>query len=476
MRDTSFPRRVPPFFSSPETTVRGRLLLISYHFPPGQAAGALRWQKLSRYAAERGWGLDVITLDPSALTEPDWERLSDLPSGVRLYGVPHPRLALDRLEHALWRAYSQLRRRRGRAPADGNGARGRDSRGRGEMRWIPREPRDVLRAYYAWLDFGRHARWARNAVHLACRLGMSREHRAIVTCGPPHMAHEAGRRLARATGLPFILDLRDPWSLVQRLPEEAAHRVWLRLAVRYERRATSRAALIVANTEPLRAAMQAAYPQVAHRVITVMNGTDDEPAPPATHGRRFLIAYAGTIYLDRDPRPLFHAAARVIRELRLGPQDFGIEFMGNAERYDGTPVSALARDAGLDGYFRIHSPRARQESLRFLAGAAMLVILPQDSDLAIPAKLFETMLFDAWLLALAERGSATELLLRGSRAYVVAPRDLEGLTWVLRNRTLDYRCGVRPVRLATNGRFSRRAQADVLFDAVEEIVRSCAVS
>ena len=100
-----------PFFCSPGTGERPtrRLLLLSYHFPPGEAVGALRWQKMARIAVERGWNLDVVTLAPSSLPSPNSDALGDLPPGLRLYGVPRPRLHRERLEHALWRLYDQVR-------------------------------------------------------------------------------------------------------------------------------------------------------------------------------------------------------------------------------------------------------------------------------------------------------------------------------------------------------------------------------
>ncbi len=59
-------RPAPSHVTAPSGS-RARLLLVTYHFPPDTAVGALRWQKLARYAAERGWGLDVITLHPAQL-------------------------------------------------------------------------------------------------------------------------------------------------------------------------------------------------------------------------------------------------------------------------------------------------------------------------------------------------------------------------------------------------------------------------
>src|SRR5881628_3596503 len=87
-----------PVFAAPGVRPPGRgLLLVSYHFPPSPATGALRWQKLARYAAERGWWLDVVTLDPSGVRQPDWQRMDELPAGTRVYGVPREPLCIERL-------------------------------------------------------------------------------------------------------------------------------------------------------------------------------------------------------------------------------------------------------------------------------------------------------------------------------------------------------------------------------------------
>ncbi|HEU4564082.1 MAG TPA: hypothetical protein VFS05_05525, partial [Gemmatimonadaceae bacterium] len=246
--------------------------------------------------------------------------------------------------------------------------------------------------------------------------------------------------------------------------------LWLALSARDERRTIADAAIVACNTEPARRALAALHPGARARILTVMNGYDEEVLPAARHGARFTIAYAGSIYIDRDPRLLFRAAARVIAELGLAPEQFGFDFIGNVEEYEGTPTSQIAREEGIAPYVRVGPTRPRAAMLDFLAGATMLVSLPQDSDLAIPSKIFEYMQFDAWLLALADRDSATELLLRDTDADVAAPRDVDAIAAALRRRYLEHARGERPRRLSRDDRFSRRAQARILFDALEDAV------
>lgn len=462
-----------PFFETPNAgnQARQRLLLLSYHFPPGQEVGALRWQKLSRYVAERGWGLDVVALDPASLRGTDPSRLAELPPGVRVFGVPEARVAIERLENAVWRAYRRLIPKSiaptsGHAVAHGRGSSGTESLSRAEMRWARHLPRDLLRSYFAWLEYTRDGSWARAAAAVALGIADSGVHQAVISCGPPHMVHEAGRRVSLAAGIPLVVDMRDPWRLVQRLPEPIASPLWLRLAEYHERRAISQASLVVANTEPAGAKLRELYPQHADRVIAVMNGYDEELLPEARHTSRFVIAYAGTIYLDRDPRLLFRAAARIVSDLHLTPEQFGIDLLGNVDSYGGVPILAMAREEGLEGFVTVGPPKPRSEAMEFIARSTMLLSLPQDSDMAIPSKIFEYMRFRAWIFALAERGSATDLLLRGTDADVVPPNDFDGMVAVLRRRYAQHAAGIEPPCVAQNQSFSRRSQAQVLLDAI----------
>jgi len=198
-----------------------------------------------------------------------------------------------------------------------------------------------------------------------------------------------------------------------------------------------------------------------------MNGTDEEVVPPAAaEARSFRVVFGGSIYIDRNPRMVLRAAARVVRQLALEPDRFGLDFIGNADSFGGVPLSCMAQEEGLGAYVRTHRPLPRREAMEFLAQAQMLLSLPQDTPLQIPSKLFEYMQFDAWLLVLAKRGSATEMLLRDTDADVVEPDDLEGIVAALKARYLQFAAGDRPSRIGVDGRFSRRVQAEALFDTL----------
>jgi glycosyltransferase involved in cell wall biosynthesis len=487
-----------PLFEHPGATRSARrLLLISYHFPPDTTIGARRWEKLSHFVAERGWGLDVITCaEPGA----DLSRLELLPEDTRVYALPPQYMhAAEWLEHQAWRAYRTIRPAprapaaagKGMAAADavarGAGPRGDAARGtaaplpdiaprehpdtvsRHDIRWWPLTPRKMLRSYWVWLDFVRHERWARDAVRLAEQILEPGVHFAVVTSGPPHMTHETGRILSERHGLPFVMDMRDPWSLNERVTERWASPLWLRGTARHEREMVRQAALVVANTAPARDALARAYPDASERIITVMNGSDDDPLPPQRRGGRFTIAYAGTVYDYGDPRSLFRAAARVIRDLALTPADFGMDFIGNFDDGGEQALFETARTEGVEEFISVGPTRSHEGAMHFLSQATMLVTFPGWNSVAIPGKVFECVRFDAWLLALSDAGSATDLLLRGTDADVVPRDDIEGIARVIERRYQAHRRGEEATHIARDERFSRRLQARILLDALARL-------
>jgi hypothetical protein len=465
-----------PFFSTARGTGGDRLLLVGYHFPPDPAVGGLRWQKLADLIAERGWGLDVLTQDPGTLKARDDARLAELPSGVRVFGVTPRRLLVAQVEHALWSWY---RAARPATPTRPDGAdTGRTASAprkvsilRTDVRWLPREPRDLVRAYFGWMDFAWSGVWAGRAAATGIALTRGRGALAVISSGPPHFAtHEAARRIARRTGVPFVMDLRDPWSRMTDLPEGMASPVWWHLAERHEARAVASAALVVTNTAQHLAALQRLYPDQRDRMIAVFNGYDEEPLPTGRRGRRFTIAYAGTIYMTRDPRPLLRAVARLVADRRLSADDVGVDFMGHVQEFEGRSVQSIAAEEGVADLVRVFPPRPRRDALQFQADAHVLVSLPQDSTLTIPAKIFEYARFPAWVLALGGPESASANLVRELRGDAVSYGDPDGIAAVLARRYAQHVAGETPRPLAADApQYSRRAQGQRLLDAIASL-------
>jgi glycosyltransferase involved in cell wall biosynthesis len=462
----SAPTSLTPFFATaPNPNATRRLLLVFFYFAPSAEVGALRWLSLAKFGAQRGWSVDVVTLHPEFMGTLDPARLDQLPAGIRLYGFSGENPGWYRSMLSAWRRL----RGGGANAATPTGLAGHLDGSDATVALASPHASAWRRAFRSHMHFRLADGLARRAVALATQLTRANRYAAVVSSGPPHAAHDAAMRVGELAGLPFIMDMRDPWSDEIAMPEDLRSDVWRKAASLHEARCVASARLVVVTSDSHRNLQLQKYPALKGRVLTVMNGADPDPLPKARPRTRFVIAFAGMIYLGRNPRSLFRAAARVARDLGASPDEYTVEFMGD-DTCEGVPLTRIAAEEGLQNHFVSHGFRPRREVHEFLAGASLLVSLPLRTSMTLPAKLFEYTRFDAWLLALAEPNSATETLLADTHADVVPPEDVDAIARVIAARFAEFRAGVRPVALNRDGRFDRATQSAHLFDAFERVL------
>jgi hypothetical protein len=453
-----------PFLETQPRSGR-RLLLVSYAFPPDASVGALRWEMMLRYAAQLGWTADVLLMDPADSRDSDESRLANLPSGLRLYGIPLPDTRLDTIIQ--WRKLLRGQRRRTPTPTeftegDTDTAVGGATGGRYQQ---------VKRDLRAWQHYSRWQRWSRDTAALGIRLAKETDYACVVSSGPPHMAHDAARRIATAISKPLILDLRDPWTSDDVEPDDMRGGTWRALSHRLERACVAAAALIMVNTESAERFMRSKYPEQADRMITVMNGADPTPRTPALPAKPFTISYTGSLYGGRRPQALFAALGLVVRREKLSSDEIRLEFMG-VEPSQRVPLLELAAREGVEAYFSCETRRPRSEAQRLLDRSAMVVLLPQIHIHSVPAKVFEYVQRPVWMLVLSEPATAIVEVLRDTAADIVSPDDVEAIAGVITRRLHELQAGGKPAVLNADGRFSRERQAQRFFDALDRILTS----
>jgi glycosyltransferase involved in cell wall biosynthesis len=451
-----------------------RLLLLTHYFPPSTQVGALRWRKMLSHLAEMGWGADVVAAD--AGSGPGLAEFPDLPNGLRIWTVPTPDLRVRVVERGLYRAFQRLKpgARRTGAPSAGPPTRAvrAEARTRDGVRWNLHSLRGYTRLWFTLRDFLVAREWTKAVVRVADRIARPGLHDVVISSGPPHHWHTAAKKVAARHALPLVLDLRDPWAASDIVHDYFATPLWLKLTEHSERSATRRADLLVANTPALHRAMARTYPDVAERIVTVMNGYDEDSVPRPRRSSCFNIGYAGSIYFGRDPRPLFEGSAAVIRELRLSTEDLKIRFIGD-QSYGSVPLRDLAEEAGIPEYVDTGPSVPQPEAWQFMADSHMLVSLPWNDGLTVPAKVYEYMRFPSWLLVFSHPDSAVAELLRGMDTDVIRPSDgAEGVAAAIRRRYLQHVSGAEPRPLASKERYSRRAQTRQLHEALLRVIRS----
>ena len=204
------------------------------------------------------------------------------------------------------------------------------------------------------------------------------------------------------------------------------------------------------------------------RTTVIPNGVDEddlaaiEPAAPPDDV--FRLTFIGTLYGERDARPVLDALARLVAAGRIDPDRLELRIVGNNWLPPGTLASSIRTTE--TGYV------SHAEALREMTAAgALLLYVPPDS-LAPSGKLFEYLVAGRPLLVVARPENLAARLVGELGAGVsAAPTDPEAIEAAIIALWEDWRAGrlaVGPqVREAALERFSRRALAARLADVLD---------
>ena len=209
--------------------VRGRVLIVAYHFPPQSgSSGLLRSLKFCRYLPEFGWTSTVLTVHPRAYERVDGAQLAEVPAEVKTIRA----FGLDARRHLSFRgAYSRLL-----ALPD---------------RWISWPPAAMASGLYAI---------------------KTQDIDVIFTTFPIATAVLIGYLLHQMTGKPWIVDFRDSMT-EDNYPAEALTR---RIYRWIEGKAVRHAAKILFTAPAAIRMYRQRYPELAaEKCMLLPNGYDE---------------------------------------------------------------------------------------------------------------------------------------------------------------------------------------------------------
>jgi glycosyltransferase involved in cell wall biosynthesis len=179
--------------------------MIAYCFPPEGNAATYRPLRFVRHLRDVGWEPAIITLKTTFYERYDPELLSILPSAIQVVRV-HSRDPWQAIQ--TWRAQ---RIQENIAPLPSDGAASIFAAQRTPVRSFIRKTTRKLEAccYHPDLAMG----WIRPAVRATLRLCSTMRPDVIWATAGPVSSFVVAQRASRYTGLPYILDFRDPWTI-----------------------------------------------------------------------------------------------------------------------------------------------------------------------------------------------------------------------------------------------------------------------
>jgi glycosyltransferase involved in cell wall biosynthesis len=357
---------------------------VAYYVPPAGGPAVQRILQFIEYLGDAGWAPEVLTVEEGAYPNRDPSLLRAIPDAVTV----HRTAAFDPLA-----LYQRLNGGDG-LPA---GSLGRSaSLMERAARWI-RANVFIPDARVGWWPFA-HVRGK--------ELLDSGRFDAILSSGAPHSVHLAGRSLARATELPWVADLHDPWTDISYY-NDFPHTAWARkLDERLERSVLSDAH-VVTTVSPSWAELFRS--KVDGHYAVVENGFDARdfalvhpdgptvsegsalaevhgPSAEAPAERSFVLAHVGKLYASRNPTAVWDAIAALDEEGAI--PDLTIRLIGTVD----PAVTRAIADRGLEHRVDRVPFIPHAEAIREMAAASLLLLVIEPFAQArgmITSKLYE---------------------------------------------------------------------------------------
>ena len=428
-----------------------RFLYLSYYFPPSGGPGVQRTLKLSKYMPDFGWTPTVVTVDAGDAAYPseDPTLLAEVP----------PELDVRRTR--AWDPYAAYARLLGTEKKNvvtvGFAGEG-DPNLKQRVARLVRANLFVPDARVGWVPYARRE---------LARLARTGEYDLILSTGPPHSTHLAARSVAKKYDMPWVVEMRDPWTEIyyyEDLPMLAPARLLDRC---FEQRVLREADVTVTVSDSMKARLgERGFPGAA--VIT--NGFDPAdfgaPGPEIEPG---TVRHVGTL----GPRQSLEAlAAAVVGLPRAARDTLKMSFVGKVDpvvRRALQAVEALGM-AEFDGVV-VHTEAVR----RMRAAAVLLLVIPRspDSRAIITGKTFEYLAAGRPILGIGPADGDAARILRYTGAGEMFDWDDEPgirkwLDDIMRRSSTGSRLpGPVPGRIE---QYSRRALAERLARMFDQIV------
>lgn len=385
---------------------KGKVLIVSYLFPPANTPGTVRVGKLAKYLPEFGWEPIVLTADkvkglPQTLPievnqthiirTPSFS-LSDFVTGHLTTDVdsPSPISTTQKdKKDAIWRAKIINAMR-------------------------------LMKPFYTLPLVERllfePMGWYRYVLKAGLELIAKKKVDIIFSSFSPSVSHLVASQLHRKTKIPWVAEFRDPWSLNEYKRKTQPFQFF---EEQWDKQTMKEVNFIITVSEIWASKLQTFY---SKPIIVIPNGFDEEDyAEDVSLVNKFVITYTGNIYPGkRDPTPLFEAIANLRQEGRIFHDDIEVRFFGSNVT---ETISPLIQKYQLQDFVKIYGFVPFKESIRKQKESTVLLLLswddPRDAG-TLTAKIYEYIGSGRPILALAFKGGAIDNLLRQSGCGIVA--------------------------------------------------------
>lgn len=405
------------------------ILLITTNFPPNPAVGTKRVSKILKYIDRQKFHFSVLTLKEFYYDKELGKKSGNehkIPESVVVYRTDKSdfthvftflkQWARNLLKKEAVQQTKQTKKQKTNKAKSGTGRK---------QSYLSKTTNKIRAFIFFFFEFpDKYIGWLHHALSEGMRIIRAEKTDIILTTAPPHSVFIIAMILKKLTHRKLVLDFRDPWTISR---WDSGNPIRYGMERLLERICIQSADLVFFVTQKMRDEYVALYKnENPDKFKIFFNGYDPEDFPQDIEkkvketNRPLRFVHLGTLYKRRNPEPLLKAIKELHDEGKLKPSDAQFHFIGSVV----TEVKFIygkVDDYGLHDYVHFFPPVSFEESIRTMFDADVLLLIQPETDLQIPAKLFEYIYTQKPILAIAEENSATHELLRDGNLGILAP-------------------------------------------------------
>lgn len=300
-----------------------RILVITYYWPPSGGSGVQRWLKFAKYLPENGWEPVIYTPENPQANAYDNALLKDISPNTEVIKTP------------IWEPYNiyqaLLGKKKTAEPIKASLIGSADNSLKHRISLF-------IRGNFFIPD--PRLFWVNPSVKYLKRYLKEHPVDAIVSTGPPHSMHLIAKKVAKATGIKWIADFRDPWTEIFYFKHLKLSKYAFNRHRKLEQRVLDSADSIVVVSKKMQQDFAARTKTPVHIITNGFDPSDFEESPKESiepiesdaNSSKFILGHTGIFADNGNPDYLWEALTELSGSNSTFLNDLEIRFMGQVDK------------------------------------------------------------------------------------------------------------------------------------------------
>jgi len=430
----------------------GKVLIITYYWPPAGGIAVQRWVKFSKYLGDYDWEAVIFTVSNGHYQLTDNSMLKDV------------RKELTIIKRPIWEPYKLYQLFSGKRNPETN-------INPDEIK--PGEGASLMKKISSWVRgnfFIPDARkfWVKPSVNFLAGYLKENPVDAIVSTGPPHSTHLIALELKKRTNIAWLADFRDPWTTMDYYHE-------LRLtnwADRKHHRLEKEVLTLADAVTVVGGGMKSEFENKRGReVVAVTNGFDESDFSQEKNelSKDFSLVHIGSFFARINPIALWKALQEIKEEKHPLIDRLKINLTGRVA----PSVIESIREHGLENFLTIEPFRPHDEAIRLVRSASVLLLcVYEQTRFVVTGKLFEYLAANRPILYIGPvDGDAAKIVLETGAGPVFSRDQVDAIKQHLIHLYQLFEKGELQLKANQTERFSHRYLAKQIADQLNLIAR-----